>query len=87
MVLAEGGAVRAGAVPLGKAATCGGPQDFNPHRKLCLEFYGSVGVDLAVEGDFFKVGCGPGRLRHFVEPLVGDLRLLVVSVPHWLWVG
>ncbi len=81
-MLAEGGAVRAGAVPLGKAATCGGPQDFNSHAKLCLEFYGSVGVDLAVKGDFFKVGRSPGRLCHFVEPLVEDLRLLVMSVTH-----
>ena len=64
LVVAEGGAVWAGAVPLRKAATCGGPQDFNPHEELCLEFYGSVGVDLAVKGDFFKVGRGPGRLCH-----------------------
>jgi hypothetical protein len=31
MMLTERGAIRAGAVPLGKAATCGGPQDFNAH--------------------------------------------------------
>ena len=73
MILAQGRAVCAGAVPLRKAATCGGPQDFNPHEELCLEFYGSVGVDLAVKGDFFKVGRGPGRLCHSVEPLGEDL--------------
>jgi hypothetical protein len=57
---------RAGTVPLGKTAACGGPQQFEVHPGL---FCGCVAVDLAAEAYFFEIRAGPDFHFHCYLPL------------------
>jgi hypothetical protein len=64
-------AIAAGAVPLRKSTPGGGAEGSQKHSRR-LEFRAGVGVNFAVQANFFKTWLGPFHDRH---PTLKDLRL------------
>jgi hypothetical protein len=56
-------AIAAGAIPLGKSTPGGGAEGSQEHS-IWLELCAGVGVDFAVQADFFKARLGPFHNLH-----------------------